>query len=153
MADAPRVLCSRRGRLGRYAAELERAAVAMLRAAGRRAGLDRRHELSLVLCDNATIRRINRRWRGMDRPTDVLSFPLHAPRPGRRPPEGPLGDIVISLPTARLAARQESRPVKGRLEWLAVHGLAHLLGHDHQRTAEALRMEREERRLLGREER
>jgi probable rRNA maturation factor len=150
MKRGPRVLVGRRGRLGGYAEAMERTAVTMLRRAGRLAGLDGRHELSLVLCDNATIRRVNRRWRGKDRATDVLSFPLYTLRPGERPPDGPLGDVVISLPATRQAARQMGETAQRHLERLVAHGLAHLLGHDHRTQAQARRMARQEQRLLGR---
>jgi probable rRNA maturation factor len=79
----------------------------------------------------------------------VLSFPLHALRVGARPPEGALGDIVVSLPTVRRAARELGVPADRHLQWLVVHGLAHLLGHDHQTKAQARRMTQTERRLLG----
>ena len=118
-------------------------------AAPRSAGLTPRHELSLVVCDNATIRRLNRRWRGMDRATDVLSFPLHALREGVLPPPGPVGDVVLSLPTLRRAAREFGEPLERHLERLLVHSLLHLLGYDHQRHGEARRMAKEERRLMG----
>ena len=150
MSAGARVLTDRRGRLGGYASAMEHVAVAALRRAARRAGLGPAHELSLLLCDNQAIRAINRRWRGHDCPTDVLSFPLHSLRPGERSPKGPLGDIVVSLPAARRAARELGLSAEHHLERLVVHGLAHLLGHDHATEAQARRMTREEARLLGR---
>jgi probable rRNA maturation factor len=150
MSAGARVLTNRRGRLGAYASAMERVAIVALRRAARRAGLGPAHELSLMLCDNPTIRAINRRWRDHDRPTDVLSFPLYSLRPGERAPKGPLGDVVVCLPIARRAARELGLPAERHLERLVVHGLAHLLGHDHATEAQARRMAREEARLLGR---
>lgn len=104
-------------------------------------------ELSLSLVTDAAIRRTNRVWRRKDRPTDVLSFPAgDSPLPGRRP----LGDVVISLDTARRVAKQERVDVERELDRYLAHGLLHLLGHDHHRAADARRMAAAEGRLLGR---
>jgi probable rRNA maturation factor len=75
---------------------------------------------------------------GHDRPTDVLSFPSGEPDPanGRLY----LGDIAISFPQARLAANRGGHSVKSELQLLIVHGVLHLLGHDHAHTAEKARM-------------
>ncbi len=102
-------------------------------------------ELSLWLCTDITIRRLNRLHRGVDAATDVLSFPA-APRPG---PVRPLGDLVVSLPTARRRARALGVPVEAELRRYLAHGLLHLLGHDHQTRGEARRMARAEGVLLG----
>lgn len=94
-------------------------------------------ELSVLLTGDGGIRRLNRTYRRIDRPTDVLSFglPRRAPRaPGRA---RPLGDIVVSLETCRRQARTLQVPAERRLAHLLAHGLLHLLGHDH-RTAQAL---------------
>jgi probable rRNA maturation factor len=146
----PRVLIERRGRLGGEGAVLARLAGRIARRAGGAVGLGRGHEISLLLCDDGAIRRLNRRWRGRDRATDVLSFPLHVLDERQRPPAGPLGDIVISLTTARRAARQLGDSVQRHLDRLVVHGLLHLLGYDHERPAQARRMQRRERDLLER---
>ncbi len=142
MRARPRVLVSSLGRMGQYARGLERLAAASLGRLGARAGLGPEHELSLLLCDNPTIRRLNRRWRRKDQPTDVLSFPLQALQPRQSPPSGPIGDIAISLPTARVAARREDAPLVAHLECLLAHGLLHLLGYDHGSTRAHRRMER-----------
>lgn len=148
---APQVLVDVRGRLGVYAPAMQESAVAVSGRMAQELGLGSQHELSLLLTDNSTIRRINRRWRDIDRPTDVLSFPLHTLKPGQSVPAGPVGDIVISLPYTRLAARQEGISLEYHLAHLLVHGLLHLLGYDHERDADARRMEREEKRLLTKE--
>jgi rRNA maturation RNase YbeY len=102
-------------------------------------------ELSLVLVDDAEIRVLNGRYRGKDRATDVLSFPMH----GRHSPAaGPwlLGDVVISLDTARRQAAAQGCRLMDAAERLLIHGLLHLLGYDHEVSArEAQRMARRER--------
>ena len=111
-----------------------------------------RSELSLVFCDEPFIWRLNREWRGKDRPTDVLSFPAAEPADvdaHRRNPEANplvLGDIVISLDVVheRVGEEEEMREILR----LMVHGLVHLLGHDHEQDDEADRMERFEGELL-----
>lgn len=117
-------------------AALARFAQAALGALGQRAA-----ELSVLLCDDRFIRGLNRRFRGVDTPTDVLSFEQAGPIPGSPPgpletgpPEtGPLvlGDVVISLDTARRQARRRSIPEAAELRELLLHGILHLLGRDH----------------------
>jgi len=103
-------------------------------------------ELSLSLVGDARIQRLNREWRGKDKPTDVLSFPAgDMPAVGLRP----LGDVIISLDTAKRAARAFGTTLEQELALYLAHGLLHLLGHDHHAKADARRMAREERRLLG----
>jgi probable rRNA maturation factor len=87
-----------------------------------------------VLCDDHAIHALNRRFRGVDRPTDVLSF---SQREGLAPSSRLLGDVVISVETA---ARRRKRTLEDELFFLAVHGLCHLLGHDHATRAEARHM-------------
>jgi probable rRNA maturation factor len=100
-------------------------------------------ELSVLVTGDREIRRLNREWRGKDKPTDVLSF--------EQPPHtGLLGDVVISLDTARRQAAEGGRPLSEELARLLAHGLLHLVGHDHLRPAEARRMARAEVELLGR---
>lgn len=115
------------------------------RAAAFLAALGRgRAELSVLLTTDRRIRGLNRRWRDIDRPTDVLSFPLSEP-----PGFGPLlGDVVISLDTAVRRARQDGRRVQEELDRYLAHGLLHLLGFDHRRPAEARRMARQEAELI-----
>jgi len=106
-------------------------------------------ELSVLLTDDATIRVLNREWRRKDRPTDVLSFPVGEPPPGATGPR-PLGDVILSLDTARRQARAHRRPLGDELDLYLAHGLLHLLGHDHHRRQDAERMAALEARLLGR---
>jgi probable rRNA maturation factor len=104
--------------------------------------------LAVTLTSDRRIRALNRRWRQRDHATDVLSFPGGPPPPGW---PGPivLGDVVISLDTARRQAKEEGRTLQGELDRYLAHGLLHLLGHDHHRPAEARRMAALEDRLLG----
>jgi probable rRNA maturation factor len=103
-------------------------------------------ELSLVVVSDRTMRGLNRRYRGVDRPTDVLSFSQRE-GPGA-PPDGLLGDVVISLDTARRQAAARRERVQREGERLLIHGLLHLLGYDHERSAgEARRMARRARTL------
>ena len=138
----PAVGVSMRGRRApALAARLGRSARRLLRA------LDLRHgELSLLLVSDGEMRRLNRRWRGRDRPTDVLAF-AQAEGPGGAP-DGMLGDVVISVDTARRQAAERGETLGREAERLLVHGVLHLLGYDHERsTAEARRMQRRERVL------
>lgn len=99
-------------------------------------------ELSIVVTTDREIRKLNRQWRGKDKATDVLSFT-------QDPKTGLLGDVVISLDTARRQASEGGRPLSEELERLLAHGLLHLLGHDHEKPAEARRMAKAEVALLG----
>ncbi len=102
--------------------------------------------ISLTLVNDAAIREINREHRGKDTPTDVLSFPLE-PEPFAH--ERLLGDIVISIDTARRQAADYDAPLQNELYRLSIHGLLHILGHDHEEPAERAVMEAEERRLAA----
>ncbi|TXD37762.1 rRNA maturation RNase YbeY [Lujinxingia vulgaris] len=121
-------------------------------------------ELSVVLTDDDEIRQLNRQWRGEDHATDVLSFPLYE---ADELPEDPvaLGDIIISLPYAeRLVASEEHRhrlaeaagvdpselrwTLVDEVSFLFVHGLLHLIGHDHAEPEEEAVMRAEERRVF-----
>ena len=116
----------------------------IVRAAAREqlAALRLHRELSLTLVSDRRMRALNRRWRGKDAPTDVLSFPQHG---------ASIGDVVISLDTARKQAREGGWPLSAELRRLLAHGLLHCLGHDHHTRAAARRMAAAERRLLGRD--
>jgi probable rRNA maturation factor len=113
-------------------AVLEERARRMLRALERESA-----ELSIVLCDDVTIRELNRDYRERDAPTDVLAFPMGEGEGGDLQPDL-LGDVVISVDTAR---RQQKRPtLHEELTFLLAHGLLHLLGYDHATRAEERRM-------------
>ena len=91
-------------------------------------------DVALRLTDDATIHLLNRDWRGKNKPTDVLAF---AQREAAAADAGLLGDIVISVDTAR---RQAKRGLYAELVHLASHGLCHLLGYDHRDDAEEREM-------------
>jgi probable rRNA maturation factor len=133
--------------------ELVSAATIRRRAAKILEGLDKEDaELSLVLTDDEEIQSLNTQWRDKDTPTDVLSFPQD---------EDLLGDVVISIETASKQAddpygwARDHANVEG--EWsvldevtlLLVHGVLHLLGHDHHKKGEAKLMRQEETRLFS----
>jgi probable rRNA maturation factor len=108
---------------------------------------ERDAELTVVLVDDAAIHALNRDYRGRDRPTDVLAFAM---REGVRVPgdESLLGDVVISLDTAARQARRRRRPLADELRTLLIHGILHVLGYDHERSAhDAERMQARERQL------
>lgn len=105
-------------------------------------------ELSLVFTDDADIRGINDKWRHIDKPTNVLSFPALDMVPGQQP--GPiLGDIVIARETVQREAAEEHKKFDDHLAHLIIHGLLHLTGYDHQNDEEAEQMEELERKILG----
>jgi rRNA maturation RNase YbeY len=100
-------------------------------------------ELSLELVGDGRMRRLNRLYRGRDASTDVLAFPM---REAAGPRSSLLGDVVISLPTAARRAAEAGRRLDDELAALLIHGVLHLLGYDHERSArEAVRMRRRER--------
>ena len=105
-------------------------------------------ELAIVLTDDAAIRELNRRWRGRDKPTNVLSFPAHGLAPPGSGPR-PLGDVVIAYETMAREAQEQGLPLEHHLTHLAVHGFLHLLGYDHESDTEAETMERLERDILA----
>ena len=112
------------------------------RAAGR--------EMGVRVVGAAESRRLNSRFRGKDRPTNVLSFPAaclpHTPGGEARP----LGDLVICPQVLRLEAREQQKTLRAHWAHLVVHGVLHLIGYDHEREAEASRMERREISVLRR---
>ena len=106
-------------------------------------------EVSLLFTDDAAIQSINAQWRGKNKPTNVLSFPSIALKPGMAP--GPLlGDIVFGFETVAREAAEEGKPFEHHLSHLTAHGLLHLFGYDHETDAEADDMEALERRILAR---
>jgi probable rRNA maturation factor len=107
-------------------------------------------ELAVMLTDDAGIRTLNGNWRGIDKPTNVLSFPALQPTAGA-PPDAPrmLGDIAIAYETTRREAESENKPFAHHLSHLAVHGFLHLAGYDHESDADAETMERLEREILA----
>jgi probable rRNA maturation factor len=101
-----------------------------------------RIELGITLTDDTDQSHLNRRYRGQDRSTNVLAFPAWEPRTPA-PADAPLllGDIVLAFETVAREAVQQSKPFGDHFRHLIVHGVLHLLGYDHQREADAVRME------------
>ncbi len=100
--------------------------------------------MSILLLDDAGIRKLNRAYLKKDRPTDVISFPQHD-HVNRSGGMRLLGDVAISLETARRQALQEGRRFKEECAVLLIHGILHLLGYDHEASP------REEREMAARE--
>jgi len=105
-------------------------------------------EVGVWFVDDPTIRQLNRRYRGVDRPTDVMAFPL-ADADERREHGVVLGDVVVSVPTAGRQARSLGHPLEAELALLLIHGVLHLLGYEHEGPSAARRvMRRQERKYL-----
>lgn len=104
-------------------------------------------EVSIVLTDDSVIRSLNRDWRGIDKPTNVLSFPASGATTG----EGTrlLGDIVIAFETLERECADENRDFLHHLAHLAVHGFLHLNGYDHETDRQAEEMEGLESRIMA----
>ncbi len=100
---------------------------------------------SIVLSSDASVSLLNGRYRNKPKPTNVLSFP-----PGPGSPEGYIGDIVLATETILREAVEQDVPPEHHLQHLIVHGLLHLLGHDHETDADAGRMEALEIKILAR---
>jgi probable rRNA maturation factor len=107
-----------------------------------------RGEVAVALVTDAHVRKLNRRYRRKDTPTDVLSFAAdRGSPPFRDSADGFLGDIVIATGVARRQAREARQSYANELRVLALHGLLHLLGYDHDASGEGGRMSRAEARL------
>jgi probable rRNA maturation factor len=108
-------------------------------------------ELAIMLTDDAGIRTLNSNWRGIDKPTNVLSFPALQPSGPRGADDAPrmLGDIAIAYETTRSEADEEQKPFDHHLSHLAVHGFLHLIGYDHEKDDDAEAMEALEREILS----
>jgi len=108
-------------------------------------------ELAVMLTDDAGIRTLNNNWRGIDKPTNVLSFPALQPSGPHGPDDAPrmLGDIAIAYQTTRKEADDEQKPFDHHLSHLAVHGFLHLIGYDHEKDDDAEAMEALETEILA----
>lgn len=105
----------------------------------------------VAFTDDAEVQRLNRRFRGQDKPTNVLSFPAAPQPPGMAAPDDPrhLGDVVLAAGTVTAEAHGLRIPVRDHVQHLIVHGVLHLLGHDHETDTDAEMMEALETRLLA----
>lgn len=95
-------------------------------------------DLTIVLTDDAQLQELNRDYLGLDAPTDVLSFPASESDPETGAPY--LGDILISIPRAKIQAQAAGHRLEEEVQLLVVHGVLHLLGHDHAGAADKARM-------------
>ena len=105
-------------------------------------------ELTIVLTDDARLKELNRDYLGIDAPTDVLSFPASEtdPETGARY----IGDILISIPRAKSQATTAGHPLEAEVQLLVVHGVLHLLGHNHADAEEKARMWKAQAEILER---
>jgi len=106
------------------------------------------NEVSILLTDDKAIRLLNREWRGIDKPTNVLSFPVATTKASVRMPL--FGDIVIAYETLKRECDDEDRIFLHHLAHLTVHGFLHLIGYDHQVEAQAEEMEGLESKIMTR---
>ena len=130
--------------------EVEDAVRAAAEKAGALYGLENA-EVSITLTDDACIHRLNRDYRSIDRPTDVLSFAQRegdAPAVTGGPETEPLGDIVISVERAEAQAAEYGHSLRREMAFLTVHGMLHLLGYDHIEETDREEMEREQRVVM-----
>ena len=119
--------------------------------------LEAQVELSLLVTDDATVRELNKTYRGKDKATDVLSFALEADRRGGAAagfvmPPGEmvhLGEVIVSYPKAVEQAAERLHPVEDELALLVVHGVLHLLGYDHDKPGREREMRSLEHRVLS----
>jgi probable rRNA maturation factor len=137
-------IVDRQRRLPLARRSLARVAERALAALGRSGG-----DVELLVVDDAEIRRLNRRFRGVHRATDVLAFPLEVRQAG----SGLVGQIVISAETAVNQARRLGVPVSAEMELLVTHGILHLVGYDDRDPVEASLMHERERQILTRHRR
>jgi probable rRNA maturation factor len=125
---------------------LERAANAALEHHASQQSLD--SELSIILTDDVRLHELNLNYLGVDAPTDVLSFPASEtdPETGARY----IGDILISVPRAQTQADAAGHPLEAEVQLLVVHGVLHLIGHDHAEAEEKARMWKAQAEILER---
>ena len=112
------------------------------------------YEVSLVFTDSDTVQQLNREYRGVDEPTDVLAFYMLPQKEADSffalPPDGVthLGEVIISYPQAVAQAREQGHSPERELALLVIHGILHLLGYDHEEPEEESKMRAREKELL-----
>jgi probable rRNA maturation factor len=109
---------------------------------------DAAKSVTVLLADDGAVKALNRRWRGKNKPTNVLSFPapdIKLPRSEAKP----LGDLALAYDTCAREAKAQGKSLRAHAVHLVVHGLLHLVGHDHASDDEANRMEARETRILA----
>lgn len=135
-----------------YREALDVAALERLARRAVRSERNRSTALDVVITDDETVRRLNRDYRGLNEPTDVLSFSLVEGEPLVQP-RGPtrLGEVIISYPRAAAQARQAGHATQAEVEHLLTHGILHLCGYDHAEPEEERVMRAKESAILRRE--
>ncbi len=131
--------------------EMEDKIIEVLEEAARVHDVNDMTEVSLMFTDDETIHEMNREYRGIDRPTDVLSFALEEGEEEEiygGPEENLLGDIIISVETAVRQAEEYGHSVEREMSFLALHGMLHLLGYDHMEEEERQEMRAQEKAIL-----
>jgi len=132
--------------------QVRRIAQAVLKAEG----VAPPYEVSLVFTDSEKVKQLNRDYRGVDEPTDVLAFYMLPQKeeaaPFALPPDGVtrLGEVIISYHQAVEQAREQGHSTERELALLVIHGILHLLGYDHEEAKEEIKMREKERELLER---
>lgn len=134
-----------RAALPNPAAAVRRAAVAALKA---ELPAKARTSLSILLTDDAEMRKLNAGWRAKDKPTNVLSFPAENAVDPARPPAY-LGDVALGLATCKREAREQKKTLADHVAHLTVHGVLHLIGYDHMDDDQAEAMEPLETEILA----
>jgi probable rRNA maturation factor len=107
------------------------------------------YEITILLTDDREMRELNRLWRGKDSSTNVLSFPAGEPLDTVNCEAAPLGDVVLAAETVLAEASQQGISIADHVSHLVVHGVLHLLGHDHERDEDAEAMETLETEILA----
>jgi probable rRNA maturation factor len=116
-------------------------------AAIKHQGISSASDLTIVLVDDPRMQELNREFRQVDRTTDVLAFPA-----GHEDPDSQhtyLGDVIISLPQAKLQADQSKHSLNNELQLLAIHGVLHLIGHDHLEPEDKAKMWSAQEQILN----
>ncbi|MBS4912880.1 MAG: rRNA maturation RNase YbeY [Veillonella sp.] len=112
-------------------------------------GIGNDEELSVLLCDNPYIHQLNKTYRNIDRPTDVLSFALNEGEDNGDLESHLIGDLIISLERTAEQAEEYGHPFERELAYLTVHGCLHILGYDHMTDEDKKEMRQEEEFVLG----
>ena len=112
-------------------------------------GIGDDEELSVLLCDNPYIHQLNKTYRNIDRPTDVLSFALNEGEDNGDLESHLIGDLIISLERTAEQAEEYGHPFERELAYLTVHGCLHILGYDHMTDEDKKEMRQEEEFVLG----
>jgi probable rRNA maturation factor len=134
---------------GDWDAVAEEIVLRLAQAAFEQDGTSSAAELSVLLADDAFVQSLNRKFRGKDKPTNVLSFPNASTPAGALYDEpSSLGDIALAYETVKAEAKTQCKSFDDHLAHLVVHGVLHLLGYDHMDDKDAEKLEIRERELL-----